>query len=176
LLGRIHARLHETTPAKLPALKPILERGIADVKELSEAEKTRIKDLLAGLPDGDRPYHGDFHAGNVILREQAEPVIIDWGCSAVRDPMADVARTPIMLALGWVRLPLPIQRELAALVTGWQLRAYAGAYAAHSAADLARADRWSCVIAAARMGELRTPPPRAVRFLLGKIRSGLAEA
>lgn len=172
-LGVIHARIHQARPAGLPPLKDALERKIADARELTESEKSRVLSLLADLPDGDRPYHGDLHPGNIIVREDGQPVIIDWANAAAGDPMADVARSQLLMTVGWRAAPQRVTRLLGRWFSAWLLREYLKSYFAASGADPAGVARWQTVIAAARLGEYIPAETKHVAML---VRSGLAQA
>ena len=63
---------------------------------MPENLRTAALKALETMPDGDRLCHGDFHPGNILL-SQPKPVIIDWIDASIGSPLADVARTSIML-------------------------------------------------------------------------------
>jgi thiamine kinase-like enzyme len=70
---------------------------------LTEAEKGRILEILAGLPDGMAVCHGDFHPGNIIY-SGGTAFVIDWSGASCGDFLSDVAHTCVLLT--WVpRLP-----------------------------------------------------------------------
>jgi aminoglycoside phosphotransferase (APT) family kinase protein len=129
LLGSIHAQLHEVSaPRDLPTLKGWIEGRIRESDLVPpEHEHAALHDLDA-LPDGDRLCHGDFHPGNVLLSAEG-PVVIDWTGATRGDPIADVARTRILLRISpppegaprLVRMLEGIGRRL--LLSGY-LRAY----------------------------------------------------
>ncbi len=52
--------------------------------------------LLQTLPDTNQLCHNDFHPANILMDDQG-PVIIDWMDAARADPLADVARTLILV-------------------------------------------------------------------------------
>lgn len=172
-LGKIHAQLHMTKPAGLVRVKDALEQKITEARELTDDEKSKVIELLVALPDGDRPYHGDLHPGNIIVREDSKPVIIDWVNAAVGDPLADVARTQLLLSVGWRAAPQRITRLLGRWFAAWMLRAHAKSYFEESGADPAGVDRWRTVIAAARLSE---NIPQETKTVVELVRSGLAGA
>ena len=61
--------------------------------------KTAVLTHLEQLPPGSRLLHGDFHPDNILITATG-PVIIDWIDAAQGDPLADVARTLIIISIG----------------------------------------------------------------------------
>jgi len=172
-LGKLHARLHEARPLGLASMKDGLERKISAARELTVQEKGRVIEQLVALPDGDRPCHGDFHPGNVIIRDDDQPVIIDWANAAVGDPMADVARSRLLIETASLSAPKWIVRVLGRWLSTWFDRSYADAYFEASGADPAGVARWRTVIAAARLAEYI---PQETEYVVGVVRSRLANA
>ena len=80
-----------------------LEESLTNLRErwgeaLSVEERSRFDALLDELPDRYRSasvvkstlVHGDFHGGNVRLRPDQPPVILDWGDSFHGNPLFDL--------------------------------------------------------------------------------------
>lgn len=174
-LGHIHARMHSARPGGLPDLKEVLAKKIGDARELTPDEKEKTQNILAQLPDGDRPYHGDMHPGNVMVQkgEPETPVIIDWPNAAVGDPIADVARTQLLLTVGWRGAPSIAERVFGRFLTGWMNRAYTETYFRETGASKENLDSWLTVAAAARLSEYI---PAETKHLLKLVRSGLSSA
>ena len=96
-LAKLHAKMHnQPIQADVPRLRHSLELRIRDAKPLPENLRAAALKALETMPDGDRLCHGDFHPGNVMLG-QPEPVIIDWIDASFGSPLADVARTSILV-------------------------------------------------------------------------------
>lgn len=95
-LAELHAELHSVRAP--PALRPqreYLKDRIA-AAALSIELRTRVERTLASLPDGNCICHGDFHPGNVLITDRG-PAIIDWINASRGNPLADVARTTVLV-------------------------------------------------------------------------------
>jgi aminoglycoside phosphotransferase (APT) family kinase protein len=82
-------------------LVEVQERRIDNLQippEMTEARSLRdeVAAALARRPHGEAVCHGDLHPGNVIMSPQG-PVIIDWIDASRGDPLADVARSVLLL-------------------------------------------------------------------------------
>jgi Ser/Thr protein kinase RdoA (MazF antagonist) len=164
LTGRLHAELGKTpAPAGLTDLKDALRGAIAESSAIPDRARPRVLSVLDSLSPGDRLCHGDFHPGNIILTADG-PVIIDFPNAVAGDPVADFARTTILLEAGevppdtglWGRILTRIGRKL-------MLLAYRTGYRAAASVDADTLARWRVVIVAHRLTE-RIPEER-VRLL-----------
>jgi aminoglycoside phosphotransferase (APT) family kinase protein len=97
-LARLHARIHDQAARQLGSLKSRLATNIAGTGLLDEPLKQILLARLAGMPDGDRLCHGDFHPINV-LGQNSRPVVIDWPDACCGDATADVCRSYLLLKL-----------------------------------------------------------------------------
>ena len=153
-LGRLQARLHDVSaPSELPDLRQTLLRRIESAPHLPSGTASYARELLAGLPDGDRICHGDFHPGNVVVGPGGM-VLIDWSNAARGDPMADVARTIVLLRIAAVPgHGSPSSR--AAIQVGRRLlrRAWVRSYRREHTLDPSVVRRWETVGAVARLGD-----------------------
>lgn len=151
-LARRMARLHRTMHA------PILEVDLPSQRE-KYARSIEISDLLsadlkkillqrfATLPEDCRLCHGDFHPGN-ILSPGGRDLTIDWIDCSVGHPLADVARTSILL-LG---MSATIGNPLIRWIVNWFHAIYLQEYALKSKEEiLYRA--FLPIVAAARLAE-----------------------
>ncbi len=98
ILAETHVALYECKVADLPPLREVLEWRIRRADPLPAFAREAALRTLETLPDGDTLCHGDFHPGNVMLTSRG-PVIIDWENAARGHPLADVARTLLLLRM-----------------------------------------------------------------------------
>jgi aminoglycoside phosphotransferase (APT) family kinase protein len=98
ILARLHARIHAHPANEFSNLKSWLATSIARTMLLDEPRKQLLLSGLAGMPDGDRLCHGDFHPMNV-LSEASRPIVIDWPNACHGDPAGDVCRSYLILKL-----------------------------------------------------------------------------
>lgn len=97
LLAELHAAMHAREIPDLPPLRGNLAYRIEHTA-LAEATKSTALGTLAQLPDGQAICHGDFHPDNVLLSPRGL-VIIDWMTVNGGHPLADVARTSLILRI-----------------------------------------------------------------------------
>ena len=97
ILARLHAQMHERVfDADVPSLRQRLQHKINSASALPISLKDALLKALGVLPKGDRVCHGDFHPDNVLLAGD-EATVIDWIDSSRGNPLADVARTSVIL-------------------------------------------------------------------------------
>ncbi|MCX6143729.1 MAG: aminoglycoside phosphotransferase family protein [Ignavibacteriales bacterium] len=112
----IHARIHLTSvPDEVPELKSILVRNINLHDHLTTETKTKIIKYLDRLPGGNKLCHGDFHPENILMGG-GKPFVLDWMTATRGNPLADVARTSILLK--WAPGLLPSSRFCSAASEG----------------------------------------------------------
>lgn len=166
-LGRAHAAMHEhSAPGSLPELNTELARHIESARALPPNLASEALARLRTLPSGDRLCHGDYHPANVLGTLKA-PVIIDWGDASRGAPVADVARTLLLLRAGELPPETSVpMRALTAVGRGLLTRRYLALYRRSLKHDLARLDDWMFVRVAARFNEeIEVEYPRLTRLL-----------
>ncbi len=148
-LAALHVELHARRVAALPVQRKQLMGQIAEAAELSPRQKERALITLADLPDGDALCHGDFHPNNILLAADG-PLIIDWVDAMCGHPLADVARTLLLLRTAYLapNFPAPAREGL---------QRFYDLYLTHYL-NLQQVDReavmaWTLPVAAARLSE-----------------------
>ena len=95
--AHLHAEMHANKlRPDIPSQRLRIENKLRHAEPLPELEKQALFTTLSALPDGDSICHGDFHPGNILLGSN-RVVVIDWIDASLGNPLADVARTTIIL-------------------------------------------------------------------------------
>jgi aminoglycoside phosphotransferase (APT) family kinase protein len=150
-LALLQFRIHSQQAAGLPSLHERLQQRIERSDALPAELRVTMLERLDALPRGTALCHGDFHPDNVLVTADG-PVIIDWMDATSGHPLADAARTSLLLRLGALpegtagRLLITAARPLLHLV--WLKH-----YLRQSGATRAGIAAWLAVIAAARLAE-----------------------
>jgi len=95
----LHLAMHERVISGLPSQREQLARLIQEASPLPGEIRKAALERLEQLPDGVALCHGDYHPDNVLAPRNG-PVIIDWGGASSGHPLADVARTALLLQVG----------------------------------------------------------------------------
>jgi len=96
-MAELHVKMHSSTiQVDIPAQRLRLVGKIHDAATLPDQLRIKALAVLESMPDGDCLCHGDFHPGNILLTPQGE-MIIDWIDATRGNPLADLARTTILL-------------------------------------------------------------------------------
>ncbi len=148
--AQVQAAIHACRAPELPTQRADLESAIRAAHALPPDLKAAALRWLADLPGGDTLCHGDLHPGNV-MRTSHRAVVIDWIASTRGNPIADVARTLLLLTIG---NPPGIR---ARVFMSFLRRSFCATYL-HRYFELRPAGRtqiaaWQPVIAAARLNE-----------------------
>jgi uncharacterized protein (TIGR02172 family) len=157
-MAQLQYKLHATAVSEIPSyisgVKEALTSRINHTDLLEDAEKEQVLQQLNKLPAETSLCHLDFHPDNILMGKEEKPYIIDWTTCGVGSPLADVARTILMLQYGTT----PTQKsKLVAMVSsfaGKKLRqAYEKEYMRLSGCTKGEIERWLVPIAAARLVE-----------------------
>ena len=152
-LAELQAHLFALVPSvSLPVLGDRLTCKIRRAAALADPALVAALELV-GTSTPSRLCHGDLHPGNVIM-SSAGPVLIDWFDAARGAPIADVARTSLLLSArahgvtGPSHLPGSDPKLLDLART-----AYLDAMADLLDLDRDALRRWEAVVAVARVAE-----------------------
>lgn len=104
LIAKTHIDIHKSVGSaqKANGILPQQERLASRIKQATSFTseiRSKMLRLLDSLPNGDILCHNDLHPGNIMLCG-SQTVVIDWADTDVGNPIADVARTIILLTTG----------------------------------------------------------------------------
>lgn len=151
LLAELQSQFHERTVPLLPLLGERLRDKITSTEHLTAELKATAIAAVNRLPDGDRVCHGDFHPDNIIMSDRG-PIIIDWNTACAGNPLADVARTSLLLRLGSVPGFMARRRIIEAL-RGLAHSLYLRRYLKLNGNASVELKAWELPVAAARLNE-----------------------
>lgn len=97
LLARLHAQMHDYSfGPEIPSQRRKIQGKIQQAQALSDSMKGSLIQVMDQLPEGSCVCHGDFHPANVLI-DGKESTVIDWIDASRGNPLADVARTSVIL-------------------------------------------------------------------------------
>lgn len=163
-LAEQHAAMHHHTGGNLPAQHERLAGKIRQAAALPAAWRQQALDRLANLPRGETLCHGDFHPDNLIMTAKG-PVLIDWVDATSGHPLADVARTWMLLHFAPNHVK-PAQRWLVKGFFFWLERIYLRRYCQLRPFDAAALQQWLLPVLAARLAEnISAEEPHLLAYL-----------
>lgn len=152
-MGAMHAAMHEVRGDGLINLLDNVRWSIAHAPGIDETLRASLLGRLERLPHGDALCHGDCHPDNVMMTARG-PVFIDWMTAACGNPMADVARTLLMVRSGAPPGEFGKLEVLAIRVARcFMYRAYLRGYRQLCDAPEEQIAAWRPIMAAARLTE-----------------------
>lgn len=106
-LASLHSKLHALPvssslgSAGLTRQSERLRHAIQHAGDVSAAQRKQALDMLERLDGGVICLcHGDFHLGNILVTASEPPAIIDWNDASLGNPLADVARSSLLICFG----------------------------------------------------------------------------
>ncbi|MDT7919082.1 MAG: aminoglycoside phosphotransferase family protein [Meiothermus sp.] len=169
MLGALQRQLHSKAAGHLPSQRLHLIQRIQACR-LPEAQREALLQHLEQLPDGSVLCHGDFHPENVLLGEQGV-FVVDWPNVTRGNPMADIARTTLLMLYSELPHDLPAREEIMHQ-RQYFYQTYLEHYQNFSGLDMAQLRAWMPIVAAARLREnIPHEEPRLMRL----IQEGLQE-
>jgi uncharacterized protein (TIGR02172 family) len=169
LLAELHADMHACTVPELPSQRQQFENRIRETEQLPVSMKRAVLEALDKMPDDDRLCHGDFHMNNILMTAEG-PVVIDWMYATRGHPLADVAKTALLLRIGALPSGTPAQ-WLRRAMHRWFLQAYLKGYFELRPGDRGQLSAWQLIVAA---GRLRMNITEEQERLMGLINTGLS--
>ena len=151
LLAELHVAMHACLAPELPSLRRRLADKIQAAVPLSPGLKEAALNALDRLPDDNFLCHGDFHPDNVLMSQQG-PVIIDWPDATRGHPLADVARSRLLMQVGGLS-PGTTQRWLIQSLRAMFRTLYLRRYFELRPASREQLAAWQLPVAAARLSE-----------------------
>jgi Ser/Thr protein kinase RdoA (MazF antagonist) len=149
--AELHAEMHENSlQPDIPSQRSRLQGKINAALKLPLSSKQDLISALSSLPEGRSICHGDFHPDNILL-SPTRATVIDWIDASLGNPLADVARTSIIL-LGGASSDLvknPVLKVLLKLFHSVYLQRY---FQLRPGGE-AEYHRWLPIVAAARLNE-----------------------
>lgn len=156
-LAELQAAMHHIdVAAEAQPLTEQLRRKISSQRSpLAPELRAAALATLDRMPGGSSLCHGDLHPQNVVWAGSRGYVIIDWDSPTYGNPLADVARTYLILSAGRFHVPRRI-RPLITFVTRFMCRNYLRVYRSLAGDLFARAsdlNTWLWINAAGRLCE-----------------------
>lgn len=150
-MAELHARMHARHPTGLPAQRERLREKIQAARPLPDALKQVALKALAQLPEDTVLCHGDFHPDNIVLSARG-PMILDWAEATCGHPLADVARTALLMQHAAVPSHIP-GRWLIETGRALWYRLYLRRYCQLRSLSPEQVNAWMLPVAAARLSE-----------------------
>jgi len=171
LMAELHARMHACRPSGLPTQRVRLQDKIRQARPLPKALKEAALSALAHLPDGSVLCHGDYHPDNIVLSRHG-PVILDWTEATSGHPLADVARTTLMMKHAVVPSHIPGRHIIQVGRMVWY-QLYLRRYCRLQSVSPKQVEAWLLPVAAARLSEgIPEEEERLLRLIRQLLRSG----
>lgn len=151
-LAKLHKSIQQKIDFELPRYTDRLKASISEVNLLSDDLKEKLYKYIDTLPDDNILCHGDFHPDNILITKDTA-IVIDWMTAAKGNPLADVARTSVMLKFGDVPGKSYIEKKLIDLFRKKLFLEYIKEYINISKVNINQIKKWELPIAAARLIE-----------------------
>jgi aminoglycoside phosphotransferase (APT) family kinase protein len=153
MMADLHIQMHKNDARTLLPLRSWLTRCIQEAEALPSDLRDFARSILQELPDGKALCHFDFHPGQIIMSKEG-PIVLDWMTAFQGDPLADVARTSILLTMGRTDHLKWLTRVMVGVGRRQMHRAYRKQYLRRNGnSSLGEIKKWMIPIAAARLNE-----------------------
>ncbi|WP_368915130.1 phosphotransferase family protein [Exiguobacterium acetylicum] len=138
----LHQRIHQHQSLVAPGWHDVTYQKL---RHLSPELRLKAEQLLETLhvPPQQGLLHGDFHFQNILVTADERFVVIDWHDATTGPPIADVARTLLLLRIaGGTAVPDEVRRDIC--------RKYLDRYQAVSSIQLSNLADWLRLLAILR--------------------------
>jgi len=138
----IHQRIHQHHSRVAPKWHDVAKQKIRHLSPQLRLKAERCLEKLH-IPQQQALLHGDFHFQNILVTANETFVVIDWHDATTGPPIADVARTLLLLRIaGETAVPDEVRRYVC--------REYLDCYQAVSSIQLANLVDWLRLMAILR--------------------------
>lgn len=151
LQAELHAHMHTCLVKGMPSQRAQLEKKIHEARPLSTPMRQAALEALAKLPDDKALCHGDFHPDNIVLSARG-PVILDWTEASCGHPLADVARTSLIMTMAAVPSDMPGRRLIQLGRSIWHTL-YLRRYCQLRKVSAEQVEAWMLPVMAARLND-----------------------
>jgi thiamine kinase-like enzyme len=152
-LAELHKSIQVSIKADITFQYLRIKKNIQETGLLSSKNKAELFDYLETLPKGEILCHGDFHPDNIIISTN-KMYVIDWMGATIGNPLADVARTSVMLKFAIVPEHVSnIKKGMILFVREVFYKEYVKQYIKLVGENLSSIEKWELPIAAARLVE-----------------------
>ena len=152
-LAELHRTIQIHITADITSQYLWIKKNIQETKLLNSRIKAKLSDYLEALPKGELLCHGDFHPDNIIISRD-KIYVIDWMGATIGNPLADVARTSVMLKFAVVPEHLSkIKKSIIKFVREIFYKEYIRHFLKLSGESFYSIEKWMIPIAAARLVE-----------------------
>lgn len=165
-IAEIHVDMHTRTAPDMPDWTETLLERIPRANWVDERTMEFTLKRLEELPTDDKLMHGDFHPGN-ILKTSSGPIIIDLIDAKRGHPLADVARTYMLVIMAYIPAD-SLGNRLLILGRDQFANKYLKHYFKHSAYTEAEMRRWLLPIAVDRLSENIAAEEADLRALIAR--------
>lgn len=148
-MAELHAQMHGCMAGpELPDQQRRLAAKLEAAASLPVALRERLLTALATMPADARVCHGDLHPGNIMVTSEGA-VVIDWIDAVRGNPLADLARSTILLLGTADNVPNPVLKGFIRLFH----RVYLQRYFQLRPGGQAEYRLWLPIVAGARLSE-----------------------
>ncbi|QZY88094.1 phosphotransferase family protein [Exiguobacterium acetylicum] len=138
----LHQRIHQQQSRVAPEWYDVTQQKVHHLPPALRLKAERLLEKLH-IPQQQGLLHGDFHFQNILVTADDTFVVIDWHDATIGPPIADVARTLLLLrTAGEITVPDEVRRYVC--------REYLDRYQAVSSIQLSNLADWLRLMAILR--------------------------